>query len=243
MRVFRKRKKFGNFRGQPDEAPLPDIVYQMGAEAAAQYVVARAGTPDPYDIDAGGIYAYDVGADDPFDEGISSSSPFKLVASALGFGRSRQRERRAARPMDRFVGNGSPVHFAEQPLGSPAKFRRRPGSPGFIPSRPSSPYHFAGQERIPSPLRFGSPNRSSSPLQFAQHSRPGSPDVIRRLQRAQLSQDLQRVEREQRRQQELMMMNPAQFLPQYQPIQQPYYSMGNPDVYMPAYQPQMYSYY
>ena len=244
MRVFRKRKKFGNFRGQPDEAPLPDIVYQMGAESAARYVVSRAGTPEPYDpMDPEGIYEYPVIADDPFNEGRSSSSPLKLMALALGFGRSKSRERRAPRSMDRFVGNGSPVHFAEQPLGSPVKFRRRPGSPGFIQPRASSPYHFAGQERVPSPLRFGSPERASSPLQFVHRSRPGSPDVIRRLQRAQLSQDLQRLEREQRRQQDFMMMNPIQFLPQYQPIQQPYYPMGNPDVYMPAYQPQMYSYY
>ena len=253
MRVFRKRKKFGNFGGKADEAPLPDIVYQMGAESAARYVASRSASPNPYaPIDPFGqeaIYGYPVAVEDNYEDDFSSSNPLRAVASAFRLGRSKSRERRSSRPTDRYVGNGSPVHFAEQPLGSPVKFRRRPGSPGMIQPRAGSPYHFAGQERIASPFHFAAPerpssplqfahrSRPSSPLQFAHRSRPGSPDVIRRLQRAQLSQDLQHLERQQRREQELMMMNPVQFAPQYPPVQQPYYPMGN------GYQPQMFSYY
>lgn len=245
MRVFRKRRKFGNFGGAPDEAPLPDIVYQMGAESAARFVASRSSSPAPY---AGmdpygqeGIYGYPVNVEDNYDEG-SASSPLRAVASVFGLGRSKSRERRSRhRSTDRFVGNGSPVHFAEQPLGSPVKFRRRPGSPGMMQPRAGSPYHFAGQERVSSPIHFVPHEGAASPPRHLAHSRPSSPDVIRRLQRAQLSQDLQHLERQQRRQQEFMMVNPIQYAPQYQPVQQPYYPMANG--YSPAYQPQIFSYY
>ena len=215
MRVFRKRRRFGNFGGAPeDRDSMPDIVYQMGAEAAARYVAQAAadeeagyGLPPIY-LDA------PVMTSDELEEDVRSSSPLNFLRSALGLSRSRSGQRLSNGSPDRFrrAGSpdhfghrslGSPVHFHRRPhspehfayhsLGSPERLRRRPHSPELVRSRPSSPYLFGRHERVPSPLHF--------PLQ----SRPSSPDVIRRMQRAQLSQDLQRMEKQQRHQQDAMM--------------------------------------
>jgi hypothetical protein len=250
MRVFRKRKKFGNFHGKPEDTePMPDIVYQMGAEAAAQYVTRRSRSQSPYaEINAAeqeAIYGFPqvpIGEENaiyeiPSDElgEVRTSSPLKFLASVLGIGRSSSRERYANRAMDNFVRAGSPEHFNQRRPGTPVKFRRRPASPELLQPRASSPYHFVQQERVPSPLHFVPPSRSASP------------DVIRRLQRAQLSQDLQHIERQQRRQQEMLMINPIQYMPPYQQMQQPFYPMMNPNINFQAYpmihQPQMYSFY
>jgi hypothetical protein len=250
MRVFRRRKKYGNFRGTLDEAaPLPDIVYQMGAEAAARYVSAQSMSPNPYALinsaEQQAPYGYPqvpIGEGDFSDEIVQNelpeeppaSSPLRFIASALGIGRSKSRERRAYRSDDHFVRAGSPMHFNQGRPGTPVKFRRRPSSPEIVRSRASSPYHFGQQERVPSPLHFS-------------QSQPGSPEVARRLQRAQFSQQLQQLERQQRRQQDLIMINPGQFIPQYQQVQQPYYSLINSNPNIHAYsmiqQPEMYSYY
>jgi hypothetical protein len=251
MRIFRKRKKFGNFHGTPEDAePLPDIVYQMGAESAAQYVVAQSMPSNPYAATDPTGYQTTYGypeSEENFDE-VRASSPFKFMATLLGIGRSKSRERHTAKSKERFIEAGSPVKFRDQPPGTPTKYRRRPASPEIVHSRPSSPFHFTQQERLASPLHFAPSERLSSPVHFAPPSHPNSPDVIRRLQRAQLSQDLQRIEREQRRQQELMLMNSVPFIPQYQQVPDPYYSMMNSNAYIPAYsslpqQSQIYSYY
>jgi len=253
MRVFRKRKTFGNFGGAPeDEEPLPDIVYQMAAEAAAKYVVARARSQSPYGaIDPAqqdAIYGYPhsqihiVGEDPSYEipenesnDRFRASSPLKFIASALGIGRSRSRERKANRSKNKFVRAGSPVNFIQRPPGTPSKFRRRAASPESMQARAPSPLQFVQSEPVPSLLHF------------TQQSHPGSPDVARRLYRAELSQELQRIEREQRRQEEMMMMNPLQYIPQYQQVQQPYYPLINSNFNLQAYsmpqQPQMYSYY
>jgi hypothetical protein len=253
MRVFRKRKKFGNFGGAPEDAePMPDIVYQMAAEAAVKYVAARARSQSPYaGIDLakqeaifGSPYSQiHIVEENPFyeipenesDEQVQASSPLKFIASALGFGRSRSRERYANRSRNNFVRAGSPVNFNQHPPGTPVKSRRRAASPELVQARAPSPLHFVQSERVPSPLHF------------TQQSYPTSPDVARRLHRAQLSQELQRIEREQRRQHEMMMMNSLPYIPQYQQVQQPYYPLINSNVNLQAYsmpqQPQMYSYY
>ncbi len=248
MRVFRKRKKFGNFHGTTDDAePLPDIVYQMAAESAARYVAAQSmpyAAMDP--TGQQGIYSYPQ-AEENFDE-VRASSPLKFIASVFGIGRSRSREPRAAKSKERFFEMGSSVPFRERPPGTPTKYRRRPASPEIVRSRPSSPFNFIQQERHASPIHFVPPERASSPVNIPPPSHPNSPDVIRRLQRAQLSQDLQRIEREQRRQQEMMLMNSTPFIPQYQQVPDPYYSLINSNPYIQGYpslqqQPQFYSYY
>jgi hypothetical protein len=270
MRIFRKRKKFGNFHGAAeDAAPLPDIVYQMGAEQAARYAARNSPGPpnhygviDPYEQEGGYDFPPGYGpipgeGENPFGqemgEEVRASSPLQFLSAALGIGRSRPRDRYSNNSFEPFARPGSPHQFGHRSLGSPVKFRRRPQSPEFLQQRPGSPYHFVQQERVPSPHHFQQKERASSPyhfapqerapspLQFAQHSRPGSPDVARRLQRAQLSQDLQRMEKHQRREQEMMME--MQF---NQQAQQPFYplmnSNGNMHPWHSMQQP-MYSYY
>jgi len=254
MRVFRKRKTFGNFGGAPEDAEtMPDIVYQMAAEAAAKYVVEQARSQSPYAAispdEQEAIYGYphvpiQIQGENSFyeipenesKERFRASSPLKFIASALGIGRSRSRERYANRSRNNFVRTGSPVNFNQRPPGTPGQSRRRAASPEIVQPRASSPLRFVQSERVPSPLHF------------TQQSHPGSPDVARRLYRAQLSQELQRIEREQRRQQEMMMMmNPLPYIPQYEQVQQPYYPLINSNFNLQAYsmpqQPQMYSYY
>jgi hypothetical protein len=263
MRIFRKRKKFGNFRGTPEDAePLPDIVYQMGAEAAAaHYASTLKRRQDPYaainPAEQDAMYGlpyivteeensgYEVLGDE-LGEQVRSSSPLNFLASAFGIRRSSSRERYANRARDNFVRAGSPVRFnqvrAGSPVyftqdrpGSPVKFRRRPASPGLLQARAPSPLHFVQSEPISPPLPFAQPPRSTSP------------DVARRLYRAQLSQDLQRIEKQQKHQQEMLMLTQMQSLPQYQQVQQPYYPTMNSHVSLPAYpmmqQPQTYSFY
>ena len=248
MRVFRKRKKFGNFRGSSEDAePLPDIVYQMGAESAAQYAMMHS---TPYGsmnvIGQQGVYGYPV-VQERSDE-VRSSSPFGFVASMFGIGRSKSREPRAARSQERFLEGGSPLGFAEQPPGTPIKYRRRPASPELARSRPSSPYNFIQQERLGSPIHFAPPERGSSPVHLPPRSHPNSPDVIRRRHRAQVSQDLQRIEHEQRLQHDMMLMNSNPYMPQYPQPPDGYYSLINTNPYLQAYpslpqQPPMYSYF
>jgi hypothetical protein len=76
------------------------------------------------------------------------------------------------------------------------------------------------------------------------HSTPA--DVERRMQRAQLSQELQSMEREQRYQQGMTLTNSAPFTPPWQSLQQPFYSM-NPGTNLQNYhmtqQTPMYTYY
>ncbi|CAF2706383.1 unnamed protein product [Rotaria sp. Silwood2] len=219
MRVFRKKKRYYN---HPDGEPLPDIVYQMGAEAAARYVALASreqqayAAINPYEQAAMynqhhvpmvvGQNYIDEAAEYQIGGNPRRSSPLNFIASPFGLGRSGSREH--------FSRAGSPAHFHQYQPGSPAHYHQRSHSPELIRSRPSSPVPF-----IP-PVR-------STPA-----------DVARRLQRAQLSQDLQRMERYERRQEEMMLANGAQFVPQYQQVQMPYYSM-NPMLQ----QPQMYPYY
>jgi hypothetical protein len=245
MRIFRKRKKFGNFHGAPeDAAPLPDIVYQMGAEQAARYAARSSpglrnpyGVIDPYEQEA--IYGFPPGyAHEPIpdenlfgqemDGEVRASSPLQFLSSALGIGRSRSHDRYSNGSFEHFNRPGSPHQFGQRPLGSPVKFRRRPQSPEFLQPRAGSPYHYVQEERVPSPVHF------------ARHSRPGSPDVARRLHRAQVSRDLQHMEKQQRREQEMMMGYHMQFNPQYQQAQQPFYQSMNPWHSM---QQQMYPFY
>lgn len=225
MRVFRKRKKFGNFGGSARDAePLPDIVYQMGAEQAARLVAlqARSGSPFagmhdphmPYIVPDDEVEYYD----EP-----RASSPLQFIANALGVGRSRSSRRFADGGMEHFSRPGSPAHFASAP-GTPIKYRRRAHSPEIVRSRPASPMHFVPAERVPSPLHF------------AAHPRAASPDVARRMRRAQLSQELQQAERMQRQQHDAMMLG---YPVQYPAMQTGYYPMVNPLIQ----QPQMYAYY
>ena len=264
MRIFRKRQKFGNFGGPPRDAePLPDIVHQMGAEAARQYVALQAKMSNPHDANANGhgmVYTIPhvsmsnpQPAEDHFYEDMlyaeedRNSSPLNFLSSVFGSSRSKSRERRANRQIDRFVRSGSPEQFHEYPPGTPVKYRRRPASPELMQQRVGSPYHFVQQERVPSPLHFVPQERVPSPLHFAQNPRPSSPDIARRLQRAQHSQELQRLERQQRRQQDMMIGNPIQLIPQYPHMQQPYYPTVNPNAHIQTYPilqaPPMYSYY
>ena len=247
MRVFRKRKKFGNFGGSSEDAePLPDIVYQMGAESAARYAMMHSTPYGVIDVNAQqGAYGYPMAGET--DE-VRSSSPLGFVASMFGIRRSRSKERRAAKSKERFFEGGSPARFGDQPPGTPIKYRRRPASPELVRSRPSSPYNFISQERMASPIHFAPPERSASPMHLPPRSHPNSPDVIRRLHRAQVSQDIQRMEREQRLQQEMMLMNPNPFMPQYPQPPDAYYSLMNSNPYLQAYpslpqQPPMYSYF
>lgn len=225
MRVFRKRNKFGNFGGPPADAdPIPDIVYQMGAEAAAQYVIERSRPSSPYaamqapgqediygypqaQLDATGIYEV---PSDEYSGERRRSGPLNFIGSLFGISRSGSRERYHKEPSNNFLPRRPP------PPGTPIKYRRRPGSPALV------------QSRVPSPVHF------------AQNSVPNSPDVARRLQRAQYSQDLQQLERQQRVQEELFMFNQPQFYPQYQQIlQQPYF----PSYPLMQQAPAIYSYY
>lgn len=229
MRIFRKRKKFGNFGGVPgDGEPIPDIVYQIGAEQAAQYAASRSRPQSPYAARRGSgqedIYGYprvlseeDLGyqiVGDDFVEKPPKSSPLNFIGSLFGISRSSSRERYANRRMDNIVRPGSPAHFNQLPPGTPIKYRRRAASPEFLQARVPSPLHFAQQPQL------------------------GSPDVARRYHRAQVSQDIQQLERQQRQQQEMMMLNQLQCGPQYQQIQQPYF-----EAYPMIQQPQIYSYY
>ncbi|CAF0898813.1 unnamed protein product [Adineta ricciae] len=236
MRVFRRRKKFGNFGGPARDAePLPDIVYQMGAEQAARLVALQARGQSP-DLSRHGRYAPYIVDEDPYGGGEDaseqrSSSPFNFIANALGISRSRSRRRVPDGQAENFARPGSPAHFAHSLPGTPVQYRRRAMSPELVRSRPSSPFQFAQPERVPSPLHF------------AHHSRPASPVITRRLQRAQFSQQLQQAEREQREQEEMMMMMnnnySGQFMAQYPQMQQPYYPLIN----SMAHQPQMYTFY
>ncbi|CAF0728909.1 unnamed protein product [Adineta steineri] len=239
MRVFRKRKKFGNFGGPPRDAePLPDIVYQMGAEQAARYVQLRARSTSPY---AGTVgphnhnSPYIVGEEEGYEgeeaEG-GRSSPLNFIANALGLNRSRSRAKKDDKARENFARSGSPGYFDEPPPGTPVRYRRRPQSPEMFGSRPGSPAYFAQAEGRGSPVHFGS------------HSRPGSPETLRRLQRAQYSQEMQRIERQQRRQQEMMMNNQGQYSAY---PQQSFYPLMNSNVNNQAFsmmqQPQMYQPY
>ncbi|UJR37808.1 hypothetical protein I4U23_030498 [Adineta vaga] len=236
MRVFRRRKKFGNFGGSARDAePLPDIVYQMGAEQAARLVALQARGQSPYAGMDNGSVPYIVDDDDPYAgaeyvQEQRSSSPFQFIANALHIGRSRSRRQFPDREVENIIRPGSPAHFAHSLPGTPVRYRRRAMSPELIGSRPSSPFQFVQSERIPSPVHF------------VQRSRPASPDVARRFQRAQLSQQIQQAEKQQREQQEMMMMMnnyPGQYMSQYPQSQQPFYPLINSMVQ----QPQMYSYY
>lgn len=269
MRIFRRRKKDGNYQGPPiDSEPLPDIVYQMGAEAAARYVRLRASSPNPHDPmfleAAGGVYEvpkeeYENEVeyyDESYEPARSSSTD--LIASAFGFKRPKASKQRAHKPPKegRFVRAGSPAHFQQRPPGTPVHFHHRAASPDFAQERVGSPYHFAQQQRVGSPVHFGqqqrvgSPvhfaqeqqQRVGSPVHFAQNARPSSPEIMRRLQRAQHSQEIQHVERQQRRQQQMMMAGAIQMAQQYPPYgQQAYYPNMQPIPIIQA--PQMYQYY
>ena len=273
MRVFRKRK-FGNFRGKAGDVKetLPDIVYQMGAEVAAQYVAV---TPMPEDYDAAinqmkqgvryGLPHYAVPLkEDDIDEKYRyklnrgrRASPLNFVSPRLSRPRSISRERyHSDLEEDHFVRADSPTYSHQSPIGSPVQSHRRSASPGLIRPRASSPYHLqnqrsssphhsAPQERIPSSSQFAHASRRSSPYHF-EHQSSSTSDVARRLQRAQLSQDLQRTERQRREEEIMMMTNLVQYDPLYQQAQQLFHSMiPNPNlqIYPMVFGPQMCSYY
>lgn len=177
MRLFRKRKKFGNFR---DGTAPPDIVYQFGAEAAAAHLIQestrppmgftdiddpsqwftdgterqRAGTPlqflKPYTVDPGGHERIHRSGSAGFLPRMDS--PDRLRAM-----RSGSPEHFRAGSPEHFRA-GSPAHFL---AGSPAQFRR---------ARAASPEHFH-QMRAGSPTHF----QPGSPSQF-RRARAGSPD-------------------------------------------------------------------
>jgi hypothetical protein len=201
-------------------------------------------------------------------EPVRTSSPLNFLSSMMRRGRSRVREQFSNGSRQSFGRVGSPEQFRRGPLGSSVNFHQRPLSPQLVGSRPTSPYQFGRRERSSSPYQFGRRERSSSPYHYVQQEqspptyhyvteeRTSSPqrfipvtrsspaDVARRLQLAQLSQELQYAERQQRRQQESMMSLPAQFNTQYQ---QPYYPVMNTNLNMQGYsmtqQAPMYSFY
>lgn len=260
MRVFRKRKSVGNY-GEGNAEHLPDIVYQMGAEAAARYAASAAQGQDSYDVNGFieeptiyGIPYNPVAIDENYpneeleeiNNDVRRSSPLQFLASALGVGRPKSRHRRREASNERFGRRGSPANFHRRAIGSPAHFNERPYSPVMVRSRPSSPYQFVPVERPSSPYNFRPEKRASSPHNFIPkvHSTPA--DVARRLQRAQLSQDLQNIEKQQRFQQDMIMANPVGLPPQYHLPQLPYYSMnGYPNIqhHPMMQQGPMYSYY
>jgi len=220
MRIFRRRKKDESFQGPPivDAEPLPDIVYQMGAEAAVRYVRMRAGSPNPHDpmfIEAtGGVHEV---PDDRYrnDEGYYEE-PKRRV---LKIKRPKASQQHAQKPPKEgyFVRAGSPAQFQQYPPGTPVHHHRRAASPDF-----------AQQERVGSPYLFAQQQRVGSPAQFGQNARPGSPEMMRRVQRAQHSQELQRAEKEQRRQQEMMMAGAMHMAQPYPYGQQVYYPNMQP---------------
>jgi len=257
MRIFRKRSKFGNFRGAAEDTePLPDIVYQMGAEQAARYAALLSRTQSPYAANnlrrQEGAYSipHVSGSRQEGDafheiygpesgEKVPSSSPLNVIASALGMDRIRRRNRTSRSTMNNFVRTGSPG-------GSPLHFGSRSNSPEMIQSRSSSPYQFSPIEPVPSPLHFAQSERMPSPLNFTQQPSLASPDVARRMERARLSQELQQLEKQQRLQQSMMNYT-AMFAPQYPQGQQPFYPMmntyGNNQAYSMMQQPQMYPHF
>ena len=228
MRVFRKIRKVSKFDGAAEHEPLPDVVYQMAAEAAVRY--AR---QDPYGVGrsttgAGDIYGLssafpyppvpmaevydgDQVEDNYMYEQPRASSPVNLIRSALGRNRSRSHERYLDDDSRRFSRPGSPEHMAQHPVGSPRRFRSRPGSPELVRSRPGSPHRFEQRERM------------NSPVHFESRSRPSSPAAIQRIQLAKLSQDLQRAEHLRRQQEQLQHLYQGQFMPSY--------AMGEPEFY------------
>lgn len=246
MRIFRRRKKYDNRDGASGKEPLPDIVYQMGAEAAARYVAQDPygpniiyGSRDRFDVPPPYPYVavpepeydpFDGMADPALGSEVRSGSPINMLRSALRLNRSGSSDRFLNDSYDRHGRAGSPEHFGR---GS------RPGSPERMQARVGSPYLFA-QPSAP---------RVASPLQYHPRSRTGSPEVFRRLQRAQHSQDLQRAEREQKQKQRENMMGAyqAQYMPQYQQVQQPLYPMmnynGNQAGGWNMQQPQIYPYF
>ncbi|CAF1271952.1 unnamed protein product [Rotaria sp. Silwood1] len=192
----------------------------MGAEVAAQYAAVAAGQQQEY----AAINPYEQAAifnqyhvpmqENYFDEDAAYHMGGGLRRSSplnfigSAFGLGRSGSR------ERFARAGSPAYFHQYRSGSPAHYRRRSRSRDLIQSQSSSPVSFI-------------PPVSSSPA-----------DIARRLQRAQLSQDLQLMEKYRRYQEEMMLGNAAQFTPQYHQFQMPYYSM-NPTLQ----QPLMYSFY
>jgi hypothetical protein len=236
MRVFRKRKKYNNLDGASNEEPIPDVVYQMGAEAAARYVAqdlhhARRGSTaeDFYDLPP--LYPYLPVEGDMYNndmqmnrrrERTRTSSPLNFIRSAIGLSRSGSHKRDMNDLSNPYARSNSSQRFGSPVPGSPTQYRSRAMSPVVIASRSASPYHFVQQERA------ATPHRSRS------RSRTASPDVIRRLQRAQLSQDLQRIEQEREHQDRLMRAHPVRFLPQYGPASQPHYSIMNSNSNIPV---------
>jgi len=178
MRLFRKRKKFGNFR---DGTAPPDIVYQLGAEAAAAHVVFE---PMPPSTDFTDF--------DDQTEWIANDVDAQRAGSPLNFfhpqslnsrGRERLRRNGSADFLQRMdspehfhqmrpcsperFGAGAPAYYRDQiRAGSPAQFRR---------ARAGSPEHFH-QMRAGSPEHF----RAGSPAFYQEHMRPGSPAQFRR---------------------------------------------------------------
>ncbi|CAF0847457.1 unnamed protein product [Rotaria sordida] len=227
MRVFRLKK---NYYGQPGAEPIPDVVYQMGAEVAARYLASvesenqAYGAINPYEqIDMYNRYYvpmsieenyFDEGAKFPMGGYLQHSPPLNFIAPSLGSYRSRSHKPYFNSSGDYFSRAGSPTYFDRYRSSSPAHYRQQSLSPQLIRSGSSSHVPFI-------------PPVSSSPA-----------DIARRLQRAQLSQDIQRMGRYQGHQQEIMLTNAGQFVPEYQQSQMPYYSM-NPITQ----QPQMYPFY
>ena len=243
MRIFRKRKPYAHYDGASGNEPLPDIVYQMGAEAAARFV-AQNPYPGNNAYRARDVYAAVPMADEnPYEEMYDeppapvrrSSSSLNMFRSAFGLNRSGSRERFANDSFDRYVGAGSPQHFVR---------RSRPASPELMHPRAASPHLFAERERGSPQIHYVQ-SRAPSPLRFNSRPRASSPEIFRRLERAQLSQDLQNAGREQRRRENMIGAYPAQYMA---PFQQPFYPMMNFNAnqgggWNMMQQPQIYSYF
>lgn len=247
MRVFRRRNNPNSYDQSSGVEPIPDIVYQMGAEAAARYVAQN-----PYP--SAGVYnmpalypAVPIAALDQayLEEEVEerghrsrASSPMNLIRSVVRSNRSKSRNRQKSRrnhdrfaragspeqfaragSPDQFVRSGSPEHFARSVRGSPVHFGARPGSPYLIPH----------SDPIPSPIPFMPPVeehlvRPVTPHVGVVSSTPA--DVARRMHRAQVSQDLQRIERQQRFHASLIQANPLAYRTPYASLPPQYYSVA-----------------
>ena len=251
MRVFRRRSNPNGYDQSSGREPMPDIVYQMGAEAAARYVAqnpyASAGIYNmPAMYPAVPIAAVDEAylEEEVEDRGHRSraSSPVNLIRSVVRSSRSKSRHRqKSRRNYDQFARAGSPEQFAR--AGSPENFARSVrGSPVHFEARPGSPYLIPHSDPIPSPIPFMSPAeehilRPVTPRVGVVSSTPA--DVARRMHRAQVSQDLQRIEQQQRFHASLIQATPLAYRTPYASLPPQYYPMGH-QVPMAA---PVYSYY